>query len=155
MKNSLLIVLLIVASHTPPASAYTQKEIECLAENIYYEANSEPFEGKVAVAQVTINRANNENYPRSICSVVHQKTKIGRVYVCQFSWTCNKHLKRADPESLAIARQIAIAVLSDKESIPRLADALYFHSKHVRANWSAVRVATIGNHIFYKDRNEM
>ena len=32
-------------------------QLECLAKNIYYEAGGEPFEGKVAVAQVTLNRA--------------------------------------------------------------------------------------------------
>ena len=32
------------------------KQLDCLTRNIYWEAASEPFEGKVAVAQVTLNR---------------------------------------------------------------------------------------------------
>ena len=32
-------------------------QLNCLTRNIYYEAGHEPFEGKVAVAQVTLNRA--------------------------------------------------------------------------------------------------
>jgi spore germination cell wall hydrolase CwlJ-like protein len=45
-----------------------------LAKNIYYEAASEPEEGKVAVGLVTINRSISGNFPTSICGVVNQKT---------------------------------------------------------------------------------
>lgn len=158
MKNSLLIVLLIAttsAGYASNVSAYSQKEIDCLAENIYYEANAEPLEGKIAVAQVTVNRSNNAKYPDSICKVVYQKSKSGGTVTCQFSWVCERHRRKIDIEDLISARKIAIAVLSDKEGNPKLADALYFHAKHVRTSWSAVRVATIGNHIFYRDRSEM
>ena len=95
----------------------SSKDIECLAHNIYYEAGSEPEEGKVAVAMVTINRVRDGRFGNSICSVVNQKTVtnqfrevtvtkmvrniIGesipqtetkivnqKVTVCQFSWRC-------------------------------------------------------------------
>ena len=33
-----------------------QKQIDCLAQNIYYEAGHESQEGQVAVAMVTLNR---------------------------------------------------------------------------------------------------
>ena len=55
---------------------FSNKDVECLARNIFYEAGSEPVEGKVAVGMVTINRSNDERYPQSICSVVKQKTII-------------------------------------------------------------------------------
>lgn len=54
----------------PVAKAYEQenqsaevkehfnREVQCLAENVYHESKSESFEGKLAVAQVTINRVN-------------------------------------------------------------------------------------------------
>lgn len=50
------------------------KQIECLAKNIYYESAGESYEGKLAVAQVTMNRVNSGIFPRDICSVVYQKT---------------------------------------------------------------------------------
>ena len=34
--------------------AVREQQLDCLAKNIYHEARSEPFEGKVAVAQVTL-----------------------------------------------------------------------------------------------------
>ena len=65
------------------------KQVECLAKNIYWESASESYEGKLAVAQVTMNRVNSGKFPSDICSVVYQKTvnRESRT-VCQFSWTC-------------------------------------------------------------------
>jgi hypothetical protein len=34
----------------------SQKQVDCLAQNIYFEAGHEPHEGKMAVALVTLNR---------------------------------------------------------------------------------------------------
>ena len=48
------------------------KHLQCMALNIYREAGNEAFEGKVAVAQVTINRVNNPKFPKDIClSLIH------------------------------------------------------------------------------------
>jgi spore germination cell wall hydrolase CwlJ-like protein len=58
------------------------KQLLCMAKNIYYEAASESFEGKLAVAQVTMNRVNSKKFPSNVCDVVYQKT--GSTY--QFSW---------------------------------------------------------------------
>ena len=52
------------------------KQLECLARNIYYEAKGEPFEGKVAVAQVTINRMESGLFPNDLCKVVYQKNIV-------------------------------------------------------------------------------
>jgi spore germination cell wall hydrolase CwlJ-like protein len=108
----------VIDKITNPVFSY--QDIQCLARNIYYEAGSEPEEGKVAVGVVTINRANAPNYPGTICGVVKQKdvvavpTKTTTVKmvktgwftpeqpineiqttwvqkaVCQFSWNCMK-----------------------------------------------------------------
>ena len=50
-----------------------EKSLDCLAMNVYREAGHEPFEGKVAVAQVTLNRVNSNKFPRDVCAVVYQK----------------------------------------------------------------------------------
>ena len=47
-----------------------ERQLGCLAKNIYHEAGSEPFEGKVAVAQVTMNRAANSQFPGDVCKVI-------------------------------------------------------------------------------------
>ena len=61
------------------------RQLDCLAINIYREAGYEPFEGKVAVAQVTMNRVEDPQFPNDVCSVVYQKSTTVKT-VCQFSW---------------------------------------------------------------------
>ena len=63
-------------SVSPVTAELRQKQLNCLARNIYHEAGGEPFEGKVAVAQVTINRAESGDFPSDICQVVYQKNIV-------------------------------------------------------------------------------
>ena len=58
----------------------------CLALNVYFEARSEPIAGKIAVAEVTLNRVASQDYPNTICEVVLQENQNG----CSFSWWCDK-----------------------------------------------------------------
>lgn len=137
-------------------SPQLEKEVACLAKNIYYEAGGEVYDGKVAVAQVTVNRANSGKYPSNdICGVVKQKTVYKGKLVCQFSWYCTDKAHKSLPlnsmrykESL----EIAYRVLIEGMVLDHLSDALYFHEARVNPRWGKVRVARIGNHIFYKDR---
>jgi len=47
-------------------------EVKCLALNIYHEARNQPTVGKLAVAQVTMNRVKDVRFPNTICGVVYQ-----------------------------------------------------------------------------------
>jgi spore germination cell wall hydrolase CwlJ-like protein len=49
-----------------------QPELYCLAQNIYFEAKSEPLAGQYAVADVVLNRVNDTRYPNTICEVVQE-----------------------------------------------------------------------------------
>ena len=73
---------------SPITAQMRQAQLDCLARNIYHEAGYEPFEGKVAVAQVTINRAESGEFPSDICRVVYQKNVVYEKVLCQFSWYC-------------------------------------------------------------------
>lgn len=123
------------------------REVECLAKNIYYEAGSEPYNGKLAVAQVTMNRVKSNQFPRTVCGVVYQKTKG----TCQFSWVCQDGLQprygQAWKESLKIAENILI----NKRSYNVVGGAKFFHATYVDPAWSNTKkvVKQIGNHIFY------
>ena len=77
---------------------FTPADAECLAKNIYFEAGVESTAGKLAVANVTINRTSDKNYPNTICGVVQEgihyynaaKDKHFPVRDrCQFSWYCD------------------------------------------------------------------
>ena len=123
------------------------KQILCMAKNIYYEAAMEPYEGKLAVAQVTLNRANSSKFPSTICEVVYQKTN--NTY--QFSWVGEKvseiKNKYAWEESLMVAKK-ALTEHKLHDTIYRT-KAMYYHNTSVNPAWKLKYVAKIGNHLFY------
>ena len=126
-----------------------KKEITCLARNIYFESGTEPYKGKMAVAQVTINRVNSGQFPSSVCGVVHQKSKIEGTTVCQFSWTCETNLKIRSPERYDESVQVAKRFMLDGVRMPELKHALFFHADYIKPGWNKRPKAKIGRHIFY------
>ena len=129
------------------------KQVLCMAKNIYYEAGSESFEGKAAVAQVTINRANSGKFKSTICGVVKQRDIINGLAVCQFSWFCEP-FKNALKNSYRWEESVIVAKKALTE--PRIhdtiyrTDAMYYHNTSVNPGWNLHKVTKIGNHIFYK-----
>jgi len=133
-------------------NASTQRQLTCLAQNIYHEAGSESYNGKIAVAQVTVNRANSGNFPSTICGVVHQKTQVAEKTICQFSWVCDPMAKsrRIYSKAWQESREIARKVLLDGLRLESLgSEALYFHNTQVHPKWGLARIDRIGRHIFY------
>ena len=47
-----------------------KQENECLSLNIYHESRSDSFAGRIAVADVTLNRVDSNLFPNTICEVV-------------------------------------------------------------------------------------
>jgi spore germination cell wall hydrolase CwlJ-like protein len=120
----------------------TKAELLCLAKNIYYEARGESVYGKIAVAQVTLNRVTHRTqFDASICQVVYAKR--------QFSWTHEKH-KLPSGTAWQEAQLIAEAVINGLAHIPEF-NALYFHTRQVNPIWNRNKkvIARIGNHTFY------
>lgn len=144
----------VVTKHKKPKTKTVKKsivsrnEMTCLAHNIYYEAGYESEEGKIAVANVTMNRVNaSGTFPNTVCGVVYYK--YGKY--CAFSWTCDD--KADDPpknKSYMDALRIAKLALSGAlEDLTNGAD--HFHEVRVRPKWSRTMVKTtqIGRHVFY------
>ena len=130
-----------------------ERQLYCMTKNIYWEAASEPAEGKLAVAQVVLNRAASGQFPADPCQVIYQKNIVYSKVVCQFSWFCEDtykirpvHQKLWD-ESYEAAKM----VLMEGFRLPALREALYYHADYVNPQWRKVKVAKIGRHIFYKD----
>jgi len=125
---------------------FPNTEIACLAQNIFYESLGEPYEGKLAVATVTMNRVRHKQFPNTICEVVYQSNSRG----CQFSWTCGPKTKFNNVLYLK-HYEIAERFLTDDLELDRLKNALYFHANYVSPNWHFARkIEQIGNHIFYE-----
>lgn len=131
-----------------------EKNLNCLALNVYREAGHEPFEGKVAVAQVTLNRVESGEFPKEICAVVYQKGKnpFTDKVVCQFSWYCDiKHRNRpVDDEAYDESYRVAKMVFLEGFRLESIENALYYHADYVNPNWKLKRITKIGNHIFYE-----
>jgi len=129
-----------------------EKSLDCLAMNVYREAGHEPFEGKVAVAQVTLNRVNSNKFPRDVCAVVYQKSRFTERVICQFSWYCDsKHRNRpVDDEAYEESYRVAKMVFLENFRLESLEHALYYHADYVSPNWKLKRIAKIGTHIFYE-----
>jgi N-acetylmuramoyl-L-alanine amidase len=128
-------------------------DLECLAENVYFEARGEPLEGQYAVAEVTLNRTQAQNFPHTICAVVHETRwdPSRRRLVADFSWTELGALSPDEGPAWKQAVAVATAEYDDLRE-PVVPGALFYHSTSIRPAWSRTRkvVATIGNHIFYR-----
>ena len=137
---------------SPVTAEIRQKQLDCLARNIYHEAGYEPFEGKVAVAQVTINRAESGQFPSDICQVVYQKNVVYERVLCQFSWYCDSaSLKKPMNGPVYIeSMEVAKKVLLEGFRIDSVKKALYYHADYVNPQWGREKVAKVGRHIFYK-----
>lgn len=121
-------------------STATKKEIDCIAENVYYEARGELIEGWQAVASVTLNRARSPKYPNTACAVVSQRA--GRV--CQFTWKCRSH-KPPNRDLYVKAQNLAVRVYMGY-LLDNTNGALFFH----RAKKSKSTAIQIGQHTFYR-----
>ena len=130
------------------------RQLACLTKNIYWESASEPFEGKVAVAQVTINRVASGRFADDICGVVHQKNVVLGREVCQFSWMCDgsPKIRPIYPAHWKESEEVAKKVLLEGFRLPSLKTALYFHADYVKPQWGKPQVAKIGRHIFYGEK---
>jgi len=120
------------------------RELECLATGIYFEAKSEPLAGQLAVGKVIANRADSGGrFPSTYCGVLFQRG--------QFSFVRGRSLPSVPHSSRQWQTAVAIAKIVDqdlKESA--VGDALFFHARYVSPGWRMKRVASIGNHVFYR-----
>lgn len=131
----------LVAAQPMPQTI--DRELECLAASVYFESKSEPLEGQLAVAEVVLNRASSGRFPATVCGVVFQRAQFSFVRGNGFP-----PIKRGSP---AWAKAVKIAQIAMAEQWrSEAAEALFFHADHVRPNWRKTRLATLGNHIFYR-----
>ncbi len=120
------------------------RELECLAVGIYFESKSEPLSGQLAVGEVIANRANsNGRFPSTYCGVLFQRG--------QFSFIRGKSLPSVPRASKQWQTAVAVAKIVDQDlKDSAVGNALFFHAKHVSPRWRLKRVASVGNHVFYR-----
>jgi spore germination cell wall hydrolase CwlJ-like protein len=142
------------------------EEVQCMAKNIFFEAAIESTAGKLAVAQVTLNRVDSHRFPNTVCEVVyegpHYTARDGQLLPkrdrCQFSWYCDG--KHDDPREGSRlwkdSQELAKYILLKKDELLDITDgALHYHASYIRApKWAARKTVTtkIDQHIFYSTR---
>jgi spore germination cell wall hydrolase CwlJ-like protein len=147
-------------------------ELSCLALNIYFESRNQGTAGKVAVANVTLNRVDSPKFPDTVCGVVQQGPvskwhlentgkKVPVRNKCQFSWWCDgkSDIPREDAvweKSQWVAYDVYMQWL-DKKMLDITDDSLYYHANYVTPYWakSMVHATTIADHLFYRQEQEI
>ena len=142
------------------ASAIGESDRVCLAQNIYFESANQPDAGRLAVAQVVLNRVYDDQFPNTICDVVYQSytrknwkgEMVPILHKCQFSWYCDGKSdvptdSKTWSEALDLAENIISYIGFDVTS-----GALYYHTTGVDPYWNDYLTQTviINDHIFYK-----
>ena len=120
------------------------REIECLATGIYFESKSEPLAGQLAVGKVIANRAQSAGrFPSTYCGVLFQRG--------QFSFVHGRSLPSVPRASKQWQTAVALAKIVDQGlHDSSVGKALFFHARYVSPGWRLKRVASIGNHVFYR-----
>ncbi len=151
---SLIVTLLATSSPSlardPDLVEAQERELNCLATAIYFEARGEPEVGQVAVAQVILNRVNSRRYPKSVCGVVFQNSKWRNR--CQFSFACDgKSDVPKEKTAWQRALQLAKAATEGQRRIWSVGKATLYHASYVRPSWApkVTMVSSIGQHAFY------
>ena len=129
-----------------------EREIECVALNIYFEARNEPADGRRAVAHVVLNRMADGRWPDSACAVIKQGWPEDGP-LCQFSWYCDEYSDeprkdRRWRDALTVAKDVYWGWSKDPTE-----GAYWYHADYVKPHWrKKLRLGPqIGRHIFYLD----
>ncbi|GAB6181569.1 hypothetical protein JCM14036_28880 [Desulfotomaculum defluvii] len=114
-------------------------ELALMASIIEAEAANEPYDGKVAVGAVILNRVENSEFPNTLSDVIYQESA--------FESVANNHYKRPFSDASLEAAQAALAGQDPTKG------ALYFWNPAVATSgwiWSRPVTGQIGRHVFAK-----
>jgi len=141
VKPSGDLATMVAELRSPEAGSH---ELECLATGIYFESKSEPLAGQLAVGKVIANRAaSGGRFPSSYCGVLFQRGQFS--FVHGHSLPSVAHSNRQWQTAVAVAR-----IVDQRLQQSSVGNALFFHARYVSPGWGLKRVASIGNHIFYR-----
>ncbi|MCQ6275057.1 cell wall hydrolase [Bacillus sp. V3B] len=119
----------------------TSEEKELLARLVTAEAKGEPYEGKVEVATVVLNRVDHEQYPDTIEEVIYEKRQFQPVDNGTINKPAVKEAEKAVNEAIVLEME---GEGNDSLNFynPKIVDSKWHRSKTVTAR--------IGDHVFTK-----
>lgn len=130
-----------VFNHGQEKLYITKSDLDIMASLVYAESRGEPFEGKVAVASVVLNRVLSPGFPNSIKDVIFQPNAFSCVRNGQINANPDQNCYDAVYEAI-----------SGKDPTNQ---ALYFYNPTIATcSWMKQTekkdTKSIGNHIFFK-----
>jgi spore germination cell wall hydrolase CwlJ-like protein len=152
----------VSAEPQPEKPVFGDDELGCLSLNIYHESRSDSFAGRIAVADVVLNRVDSNLFPDTICDVVNQSVmrtnwKGNTVPVrgmCHFSWYCDGMSDEPMEEGAWEESQIVAEMTLNNGFRGITEGATHYHATYVTPNWindrGMVPVGRIGEHKFYR-----
>lgn len=143
------------------AAELDPEQVLCLAMNVYFEARGESLTGKLAVAQVTMNRVNSSDKPVTVCSVIRENR--------QFSWYKKSQVPTVvlysrqgevieqNLEAWAQSQMVAVTVMTMKTRDVTQGATHFYNPDKARPKWrkSFPVVAQIGRHLFLRDNTSI
>ena len=145
------LLMLFAVDGADPASF--ERQAECMAQNIWFEARGSAFAEKLAVAQVVMNRVEATQHADTPCKVIWEDR--------QFSWTHDGLSDSVRIDNAVDRRGWTDSVLAALvATTPRLPDlthgSTHFHAMSIAPDWSDEMqpVATYGGHIYYTRETE-
>lgn len=118
-------------------NGFSQNDIQLMANAVHGEARGEPYEGKVAVAAVILNRVQSPTFPNTVSGVIFEPRAFTAVADGQIWLTPNESAKRA--------------VLDAINGWDPTGDATYYFNPDTATSswiWSRPQIKRIGKHIF-------
>ena len=152
---ALICVFLCLAAYSQAgiAKALTvSTPTRCLAANIYHEARGESLAGQMAVAMVTMNRA--ERQKQQVCKEVFRPKQFSwtnkSVQNVRNGWKLSPMLEPVDIKAWKVANKVALKALSGKIRDMTLGSKFY-HTAEVHPLWDRKmkRTKVIGHHEFF------
>ncbi len=153
MQRVALVILILAMAWPSTAKSADVGGLKCLILNVYHEARGESYEGRVAVAWVTLNRVRSKLFPNTICEVVKQGS-MRRGGGCQFSWWCDGKDDRAhDDRAWMDAVRASLDALSTGGYDPT-GGAMWYHAVGLKPVWRTRlnKGPVIGRHVFYMEK---
>lgn len=121
-------------------------ETDLLARLVRAESPNEPYEGKVAVAMVVLNRVHNSGFPNTVTSVINETYNNGTIYA--FSPVQNGQIKESatTQDFNAVKDALTQQYTNNDDSL------FFFNPTKTSDAWIRTRTITkvIGNHTFSK-----
>jgi len=132
---------IIVSTSEKPDIYVTEADIYLMAQTVYAESAAEPYEGKVAVASVILNRVRSPGFPKTISGVILQRDA--------FSCVINGKVNTVPNESSYSA---VLQALRGED--PTSKAVFFYNPKTATSTWMLSTkkqdIKAIGNHVFFK-----